>query len=502
MATMKRYESFSKYLIPRLRDILFISIFMGLILIGPKTLNIDGDLGRHLTIGNYILVTRSIPTKDIFSHTMAGQPLTPHEWLAQVIFAASNRILGLDGIVLIEATIIAVTFTMVYLDTLNRGKSFLIAAGLTFWGAAASSLHWVARPHIFTFLFLVLWTPGVRRVARGETNALWGLPLLMLIWANSHGAFLAGFVVWGCYICGWIFDYYTEIEKPSVRIFKNLVTIGALSFLATLINPAGWHLWTTSLGYLQNTYLISHTQEYFSPDFHVAGTIPFLVIVFFSIFILSRGWKKLPTSEGLLLAGWTTMGLYSARNIPLFAIVATPILAWYLQSFTTKIKSIGQVDHFIDVIDTQLKGILWPMAFMVIIALLYIMGKPLDIQKQGNKFDPTIFPVNAVNWLTENPQKGRVFNYFPWGGYLLYRQWPDQLVFIDGQTDFYGEKLTRDYENVLTLRDGWREILTRYEADWVIIPMDSKLAIELDTDPGWSTVYQDELTFISARNYH
>jgi len=86
-----RVEQILYYLLPGLGDILWIAAFAGVIGLGPRMLNIDGDLGRHLTIGANILDSGRIPTVDLFSHTMLGQPLTPHEWLAQVIFALANR---------------------------------------------------------------------------------------------------------------------------------------------------------------------------------------------------------------------------------------------------------------------------------------------------------------------------------------------------------------------------------------------------------------------------
>ncbi|MGB5844449.1 MAG: hypothetical protein WBG94_08405, partial [Anaerolineales bacterium] len=101
--------NWSRFLLPRQEDMLFLAIFVAVIGLGPRLLNMDGDLGRHLTIGNYILDELTIPTRDIFSHTMGGFQLTPHEWLAQVVFALSYRIGGLDGVVILCALVIAGT---------------------------------------------------------------------------------------------------------------------------------------------------------------------------------------------------------------------------------------------------------------------------------------------------------------------------------------------------------------------------------------------------------
>ena len=120
-------------------------------------LNMDGDLGRHLTIGNFILDSGTIPTRDIFSHTMQGLQLTPHEWLAQVAFALAFRVAGLNGVVIFCALLIAVTFTLVYRQCLCQSKILLVSLGLTIFASAAASIHWLARPHLFTLLFSVIW---------------------------------------------------------------------------------------------------------------------------------------------------------------------------------------------------------------------------------------------------------------------------------------------------------------------------------------------------------
>lgn len=91
-----------------------------------------------------------------------------------------------------------------------------------------------------------------------------------------------------------------------------------------------------------------------------------------------------------------------------------------------------------------------------------------------------------------------MFNYFPWGGYLLYRLYPEYRVFIDGQTDFYGEALTREYETVITVAPGWEQVLARYAVNWVIIPAEQPLGQAL-RQAGWQEIYRDAAAVILRR---
>jgi hypothetical protein len=150
---------------------------------------------------------------------------------------------------------------------------------------------------------------------------IWIFPLLMLIWANTHGAFIAGFVVLGAYITEWLWDlFHGQGDKETG---KSLFIISATSFAVTFINPSGYKLWTTSVGYIGNTYLVDHTIEYMSPNFHLAGTWPFLLTLAFFLFSLGQG-GKLKLRESILLSGWES--LLTVQKHSLFAGVAAPML--------------------------------------------------------------------------------------------------------------------------------------------------------------------------------
>src|SRR5574341_1264244 len=143
------------YLLPRTQDALFICILLLICIRGSDLFNSDGDLGRHITLGQYML-RNGIPYYDILSHTMAGSYLVSHEWLAQIGFGAAHLLLGLGGAVLLTAILIATTFMLVYHEILRRDVHYVPALAITTLAALTSMLHWLARLHVFTFLFVAL----------------------------------------------------------------------------------------------------------------------------------------------------------------------------------------------------------------------------------------------------------------------------------------------------------------------------------------------------------
>ena len=499
-----------RHLLPTFANLVWMLVFFIVLISGPRLMNADGDLGRHLTIGRYILEYAEIPLRDMFSHTMAGQPLTPHEWLAQVIFALADKIMGLNGVILVCALTIATAFRFVFVQARMASRTLGVALLVVMLAMLASSMHWLSRPHLFTFLLLAAWMTALQQLRRGKVKQWWVLPALMLVWANLHGAFIAGFATWLIYGVGILWDSLNrnipEDKALHPRFWRYYLLGGAAAFLVSLINPSGLGLWKTSLGYIGNDYLVGHTVEYMSPNFHNVNFWPFLI--FIALLILLVGLSKKRIESGLLFtaAAWLVMGLYSARNIPLFVIAAGPLLAQDLDELilgvASRVKSLARLtdmDARIQKVDASLKGYFWPVISLVFALICFLTGVRFDAGKTGNVFDAQVFPVEAVNWLQEHPQQGEMFNSFTWGGYLLYRLWPEKQVFIDGQTDFYGEALSREYAQVMNAAEGWQSILNNYHVEWAILPSRDAIVQALKSDPEWERVYSDATAVILRR---
>jgi hypothetical protein len=499
-----------KVLFPTLADMLWMAAFWGVLIFGRRMMNMDGDLGRHLTIGNYILDHGKIPLRDVFSHTMMGEALTPHEWLVQVVFALAERVFGFNGVILLCALVIAGAFWLVFKQSHAENKPLMIVFSVSLLAMISSMVHWLARPHVFTFLLLAAWMLVLDQLRKGKLKRWWLLPALMLLWANLHGAFIAGFVTWIIYGIGVGWDVFwgrvPEDRPLPAQFWRSYLLGGGTALAASLLNPSWFGLWGTSFGFIGNRYLVARTVEYMSPNFHSVGFWPFLLMIGLIIVVLGLRERKIGSELLFTAAAWLVMGLYSARNIPLFGIVAAPLLVYGLDDLFTQaadrfklVDRVRQSNNRIQDIDSQLKGFVWPAICLLIAITGLGLGLRFDPQGLGYDFDPQVFPVAAVDWLEENPQEGEMFNHFIWGGYLLYRQWPERRVFIDGQTDFYGEALTRQYAQVIGVQEGWEDVLDQYTVDWAIITADSLAAREIQQELGWQLIYEDETAVILRR---
>jgi hypothetical protein len=482
-------------LLPRLGDFLFVCVFSGCMLIGQRMLNVDGDLGRHLTLGTYIIESRNIPVRDVLSFSMTAQSRPPYEWLAQAAFAIANLMLGLDGVVLLTAAIIAAASVMVYLDARERSGAALVSLGLASWAAAASSLHWLTRPHIFSFLFLALWLRLLERLRLGQPRSGWQLALVMLAWANSHGAFIVGFLAWTAYFAGWVVE--RQRHKGSPEIGPRLLLVGVTSLAASMITPAPWQNWAAVLRN-RSDYVLSRTAETLPVDFSTLSSWPFLGLLVLGLLLALLNRKRIAPAHAFLLMGSSAAGVAMARNIPLFCIAAAPVLATWAWQVLEQRARFTQLDRRISQMDSGLRRSVWPpLAILVAVALL--INNTATTERSFFDFNPTIFPVHAADWVERHPLKGNVLNDLNWGGYLLYRLWPSQRVFIDSQTDFYGEAFIRQYAALVEGDAGWEARLKENGVTWVVLPPLVPLAHELRLEPGWRVAFEDSTAVIFVR---
>lgn len=494
---MEQERKIQNFLIPRLQDILFAATLGAAFLLGPRMLSIDSDLGRHLVLGSYMLNAHIVPTTDILSHTLIGTERPPYEWLTQVLFALAYRLAGLDGVILVVSLTIAITFSFVYRQAVKYSALPLTSLFLTIVALAASSLHWLPRPHVVTFLFLAVLLDRLETLQHGRCVPIWQFPVLMLFWANMHGGFIFGFLAWLAYLAGWGWEKRVKTSSPNDATRGQLWKGFLLAGIASVITPGGWGNWKAVL---QNTspYILSQTVETMPPNIHQAGMWPFFLLTFLSMILLLAARKQAQAGHIFLLAGLASMGLLMARNIPLFAIASVPVLSlWARESLNTGNKWLKLEERIID-LQKPLRNAVWSVLFGL--GFVLFVGSSSVAQRDALMyFDEGVFPVRAVEWLEEHPPSGQMFNDFNWGGYLLYRLWPAQRVFLDSQTDFYGEKLVREYEQVITASQGWESVLNRYEVTWVILHPKTRLSDVLQNRPGWELVYKDETAIIARK---
>jgi hypothetical protein len=460
-------------------------------------LNSDGDLARHLRHGRYMLEHGTVIRQDPFSFTRPAAPYVGFEYGSQLLYAMAERAGGLPGVALLAGILIAATYALLGQWLLKQQVDPLLAYLTVALAAVLGVGHWTARPHLFSYLAVVLLLAMLeRRPARlvPLTGALF------LLWVNLHGGFVYGLTLIGLYLAGSLAEMILGDSGPAwkERVISYIKVLAAASAVS-ILNPYGLDLPRHLLEFFGKRYLFDNTAEFTSPDFHEAAGKIFLAVLLlcFTSTILSARRPSLPRLF-TLLAG-TAFALISVRNIPLFGLTVLPLLAIHLDADWRRLPDPRGFRHRFAITASRTSTWPWVVSILTLLCLLgAFRGRIGSTTLLSDGFDGSTFPVDAVRHARAEKIGGRLFTEFAWGGYVLYA-WPEQKVFIDGGTDFYGPELFQEYATIKRLVPGWRGLLGKWDLSLMLLRRESSLAHELSRDPRWAVWYCDSLSVLLKR---
>jgi hypothetical protein len=491
--------SVRRFLLPSFTDWFFVALLVWLFMAGPygwSGLLGDGDVGWHIRTGQYILSTHTVPHADLFSFSRAGQPWFAWEWLSDIVFAMLYGAAGLKGVVLFAGVAIALFGTMLLRYMVWKGASGLIAAMVALVAVGASSIHFLARPHLFTLLFFVaaLWLLDKDR--QRPSHALWLLVPLTVLWTNLHGGFVVVFAVLGLYILGAVI----EGRKEWPRATRYGLLFSACG-VATLLNPYGAGLHRHLIDYLRSDWIRNVVQEFQAPTFRSENQLQFEILLLAGVLAAGACLRRVSFTEPLLVIGFAHLALTSARHIPLFAVAAAPLVALEATRLWDGLVLRSEPRSVVRILGSVADGasanfrrwsLLGPLAVLAIAAVPGIAAWPTDFPQQ-------MFPVRMIAANTPAMVGSRVLTTDQWADYLLFRFWPSTKVFVDGRTDFYGPQVGGEYMDLWQGHGRWRELLDQYRFQTALIPPDWPLCALLRQNPAWREIHGDKQAVLFQR---
>jgi len=500
-------NSLLRWLMPSVADLIFVALLASLVFT-PLSVKLLGDAGTgwHIRTGQFILETHTIPRVDPFS-SQIQKPWIAWEWLYDVIVGRLEFSAGLNGVVWFTAVATAIVFAGMFRLLIARGTSLPTALLLTLLAMSASTIHFLARPHLLSWWFVLVWywiLDSAESAVHDTDRRLWLLPLLMLIWVNVHGGFLLGFVLLGIFWVGsmwtWLRLKESRIEESLEKIAagkraRQLTLVGLASAVGSLVNPYGWHLHAHIYSYLSNRFFIDHIDEFQSPNFHGIAQRCLLVLLLIVIAALAARGRRLRLSQILLTFFAVYAALYSSRNIPVSSILLAAIAGLLIPSLGTK----GFVGRMV-VVDSSLRGHLWPIVAIVATLIIALNGGRVgSTPLMDAHFDARRMPVDAVSFLEQSGLRGPVLAPDYWGGYLIYRLYPNTKVVIDDRHDFYGEAFLRSYLTMMHVEPGWYDFL-KWRGSCLVLPKSAALSAILGETPEWKSVYSDDVAIVFVRS--
>jgi len=503
-------------LLPSLTDVVILmpAVLLFLRMEGAKRLLSDGDTGWHIRTGEWILANGQVPRVDIFSYTKAGEPWYAWEWLWDVGAAWLHQQGGLAAVVFASLLVLSLTFAVLFRQVIRECPNVVVAFAVTFAAMAGSTLHWLARPHLLTLLFVVIFAWILEEARAGRRRRLWLLPPLTALWTNLHGGFFVGILLIVCYAAGealaWLIDRDRRAAQAALLRSKPYLWTALGAIAATLVNPYGWrlhaHVWT----FLSSSFHLRYISEYQSTDFQnnlAQWYEPLLLLG-----VAAVGWClwRRRFAQAIILGGWLHLALYSVRNLPIYLILAAPLAAAMLEDFLSfaeraplaawignTVRSFRKVTGEFSSLDCQPRLNITGLAGLLAVGwLLFLPSAPAKFRAE---YDPEKYPEAAIQWLRNANVIERIFTDDEWGDYLIYRLYPQVRVFVDGRFDLYGEKFTEKYVELVNAHYAWEKTLADYAVTAVLLRVKSPLATTLKESQRWRPVYDDGHAIIFQR---
>jgi hypothetical protein len=493
-----------KWWLPSLSDYFFVAVLVWLFAAGSggwAGLLSDADAGWHIRTGEYILDHAAVPRTDLFSFSKPGEPWYAWEWLSDVCMAGLHRLGGLKAIVLAAGLLIAATFTLLLRHLFWRGANTFAALLVVLLAAGASSVHYLARPHVITLLFVALSMWLLDRDRRAPSPWVWSLVPLAALWTNLHGGFLVLLVCVALMAAGTAAEALMERDPSRWPLVLRYTLLAGACSLATLANPYGVELHVHIASYLRSDWIREVVQEFQSPSFRNENLMQFELLLFLGIVCVGFLLARHRVVEALWILFWGHQALGSARHVPIFAMIAAPVVAceltrlWNHWSASASRRSLLGILSALaaDSASGFRRGSLWaPLVAVILIALNPAAQWPLD-------FPPQRFPISMVSRHAGTLKNGRVFTPDQWADYLIYRFYPTQRVFFDGRSDFYGPAIGNQYLHLSQGRYDWEVILSRNEFNVVLSPVEWPLSSLLKREAGWRLVEDDGKSILFVR---
>jgi hypothetical protein len=491
MSWLRRFD------MPRLVTVItFLAVFAM-----AARISVDTDTWWHLRAGQWIWENGAVPYVDPFSYTRQGEAWQYPGWIVEVPMYWIFNLLGPGGLNLWAAAMVTLAFAFVW-RTLSGGP--FLRAFVMILAVAASGVYWAARPYLVTFLLaaIYLWVLEDYR-GKGYPSGykrIWWLPILMALWANSHGGFAVGFILLGVYFVG---CFRVAINGSRIGIntsrtaLRTLVPVILFSILAVCINPYGpvmllYPLKTVGIGALQD-----YIQEWQSPNFHSISVQPFAWLLLLTLGAVGVSRRRISLVDLLLISGFFYLGLLAGRNVALFGLVApmaitrhlAPVIAALAWRLRLRSLPVGIVPRSIALTNLIIAGIV-----LVAVGFKVMMIYPPSVNEEAFRKG---LPVEAVVYLHEARPPGRLFNSYNWGAYLLWAL-PEYPVFVDGRTDLYNDEVIGEWLGVARAEDGWEETLNRWGVRLILLEESTPLVYRLEVN-GWQRLYSDDVAVVYGR---
>jgi tetratricopeptide (TPR) repeat protein len=481
------------------------------------------DIGGHVTVGREIVLTKSIPSTDFFSHTAVGNPYPVHQWFGEVVLFGIEHLTGPTGLIVLRMLVVLISAMLLYHNARRENAPAVVACAIVLLLLVAARPRFFVRPFLVTLLFLPLLQAWIADLRQGRTRRLWPVLVLMGMWGHVHSGVIFGVL----YLGGIVFGEGLKIvltqggksdpERWPGEVldgwnYRRLVIFSAIAIVLpfvtmAIVSPAGVKPLLLPFLFFQNEGFRAMIAEYRPVD--LAKDWPFEVVAGAILVGMALRPRRVDLTHLIIVAGFGFLAFQAVRGILPFVAVSAPMLG----------RTWGSVVE--DLLERATGGRGKPSARVTranaaeAMAILLVVGAAVLFSvrsAQGWMFpfgfglDPKHYPERALDFMYAQGVRGPIFNTDVWASSLL-RRWHGRRfpVFVDARLEVYPEEFWRDtYYRVLQAGPGWRDVLRKYNVQSAILrrepgKIDDRIGEALWNEPDWALVYWDDYVMVFAR---
>jgi hypothetical protein len=327
-----------------------------------------------------------------------------------------------------------------------------------------------------------------------RAKRLWWIPPLMLLWVNLHAGYAAGIALVGLFLAGHALDSAFGFEpwvRAAARI-RRLAWVLAASLAVIPLNPNGSKMFCYPLATLRSAAMQRHIAEWFSPDFHQPQYWPALAMILATLWALALSPRRVFPRELVLLVTTMLMGLHSVRHLAIYLLVAAPVLGGLAEAWVANLAAFERQDSPVPPEKPAPGKIRRGLNAILLASLLgFALARVHFVVERQAETESARFPAAAVAFLSAHRPPGPLFNYYDWGGYLIWKLYPGVPVYIDGRADLYGDAFMDSFAATYNLTDHWEAPLASWQIHTVLVPPSAPLATALGSRAGWRLLYSD-----------
>ncbi|HLJ69136.1 MAG TPA: hypothetical protein VKX16_17415 [Chloroflexota bacterium] len=475
---------------------------LGAILIVALAPRLDTDFWWHLKVGQYIAARHAVPSHDFMTYTFAGHAWTDHEWLSELTMWALYRLAGFWGPICFFAFVICTAFALVYARMRRRGAGQVVALFVLAASFVASSASWGPRIQMLTLLFLSAFMLVLEQYSACRDRRLLALfPVLMILWANLHGGFVLGLVVIAITLAGeWLNQRTSREGHWAPADLKHLAIAFGVTAGVTVCNPNGLRQLIYPLTFVLPNPFTNLIEESASPNFHMPVMMLFeaLLLALIASAFLAR--KKASWTDLLLIIAFTHLALAQVRNVAVWAVVIGPIVAVYLHW------ALPELWRILPIAERQSRPVrprvaaVLNVTMLILVAAAYALEAANYVNASTLRRVESTYPVGAVTYMMNHRLPRHVYVSYGWGGYLLWRAFPEYRDFMDSRADtLFTARMLHAYLDAYAGAPDWRAVLRQYQVGTVLVEARAPLAQLLGMDRSWRLRYRDRDAVVFTR---